>query len=167
LSGLSEAEIREDLIKRLELNKGDIILEVGIGTGGNIPIIRKYTQATVFGLDLSEGMLRVCLEKIRKMRWNAELFLGNAECLPFKANKFDAVLNFGGMAYFSDKRKAILEMYRVAKPGSKIVISEQITLLEKFLGRDKPPVELVPKDAIQVRSEYIFEGHFYVIEFRK
>jgi ubiquinone/menaquinone biosynthesis C-methylase UbiE len=172
-SRLSEAEIRENSVKRLELSEADIVLEVATGTGRNIPIIRKYTKGTIFGLDLSEGMLRRYLEKKRKYgwEWEIELFCGNSEYLPFKANSFDAVLNFGGMTCFSDAREAINEMYRVAKPESKIVIFEQITNLEKFLGRDKPLelelVKLVPKDAIQVRVEYIFGGNFYVIEFKK
>jgi ubiquinone/menaquinone biosynthesis C-methylase UbiE len=165
LFGLSEAEIREDFVRRLELSKGDIVLEVGVGTGGNVPIIRKYTFKTVFGLDLSKNMLRKCQEKKREYGWDIELFWGNAECLPFKANMFDAVLIGTGITFFSDKGRSINEMYRVAKPGSKMVIAEQIIPLKKF--RSNPPVELVPKDALQVRWEYVFGGHFYVIEFRK
>jgi len=167
LIGLSEERFREEVVKRLELSGKNFVLEVAIGTGGNIPIIRKYSEGPIFGLDLSEGMLKKCLEKVRKYGWDVELFCGNAECLPFKTNSFDAVLNLGGITYFSDKKRAINGMYRVAKPGAKIVICEQVTVLERILGRDKPPVELIPKEAIHVKSEYIFNKNFYVIEFKK
>ncbi|RLG49540.1 MAG: hypothetical protein DRN90_01450 [Thermoproteota archaeon] len=58
-------------------------------------------------------------------------------------------------------------MYRAVKSGSKIFVSEQVTLLEKILGRDKPPLELVPREAVSVEAEYIFNGHFYLMSFEK
>jgi len=165
--GVSEEEIREEVVGRLGIGESDIVLEVAIGTGGNIPIIRKYTKKPIFGVDISEGMLKQCLNKVRSHGWEVELFLGNAEYLPFLSDKFDALLNFGGITYFGDKEKALSEMYRVVKPGSRIVVCEQVTLFEKILGKDKPPLELVPKEAVNVEAEYIFNGHFYIMSFEK
>jgi len=42
-----------------------------------------------------------------------------------------------------------------------------VTLFEKILERDKPPLELVPREAVNVEAEYIFNGHFYLMSFEK
>ena len=94
---------------------------------------------------------------------NVELFMGLAEYLPFKADLFDAILNLGGITYFTEKERAINEMFRVAREGAKIVICEQITLLEKLLRRAEPPISLIP-ERFSPRLEYIYGGRFYVIE---
>ena len=59
------------------------------------------------------------------MGLQGDLFLGNAECLPFADESFDVVFHVGGINFFNDRAKAIREMIRVAKPGSKILIADE------------------------------------------
>ncbi|MHA1606427.1 MAG: class I SAM-dependent methyltransferase [Candidatus Freyarchaeota archaeon] len=122
---MSELDLRRELVDRLNLQRGDVVLEVAIGTGGNVPLIRRRTQNVIFGLDLSEGMLRRCLDKANERGWDLELCLGNAEYLPYKSERFDVLLNFGGMSYFNDKRRVLEEMYRVVKSGGNVVVGSK------------------------------------------
>jgi len=60
-------------------------------------------------------------------RWqrHAQLFQGEAERLPFRDAVFDCVFHVGGINFFSDKERAITEMIRAAKPGTKLVIVDE------------------------------------------
>ncbi len=81
--------------------------------------------ASKAGLDLSAEMLVRCQTNLRRWEMDADLFLGNAESLPFINADFDAVFHVGGINFFSDRAKAIREMIRVAKPGSLILIADE------------------------------------------
>ena len=58
---------------------------------------------------------------------NLSLIHGSAEDLPFADNSFDIVFHSGGINFFSNKAKvkAISEMIRVAKPGMKILLTNE------------------------------------------
>ncbi len=111
-----------------------------------------------------------------------ELFLGNAERLPFADESFDVVFHTGGINFFSDRAKAIGEMIRVAKPGSLILIAdeteehvkaayENIPYTREFYKDRKEavaaPVELVPAEMEEVRVETVWKRRFYALTFRK
>lgn len=123
-------------------------------------------------MDISEGMLNECIKKIDKFRWeNIELIQGCAEYLPLKAMKFDRVLIGGAISYFSDyfsdAKKAVENAVRVAKVGGKIVLFEQITILEKLLGKDKPPIKSLPENVNIQFIKYIFDDRFYIVKLVK
>ncbi len=178
-----EDRCRGGLIDRLELRqKQERVLEVSIGPGVNLPYLSQRGVGQVAGLDISLGQLRACQNFARRRQWEPELFLGNAECLPFQDNSFDCVLHFGGINFFSDKARAIAEMIRVARPGTKIVIGDETERGAKFYEKTLPgfkssfkqgrtrvqaPVELVPPEMQDVRCEAIWGGWFYCLEFRK
>jgi ubiquinone/menaquinone biosynthesis C-methylase UbiE len=159
---------------------GDSVLETSVGTGLNF----KYMPAGVklSGLDLSSEMLINCQNNLRRWGMQADLYLGNAECLPFADSSFDVVYTAGAFNFFSDRPKAIREMIRVAKPGSKIMIEDETEEYVKstyenipftssfYSGREKPvtvPVDLVPPDMEDIHVDMLKEGKFYAITFRK
>lgn len=161
----------------VEEKEGGRVLEVSIGTGFN----RRYFARDVsyVGLDLSPGMLRQCRKNLAEWGLEAELVRGNAEKLPFADDSFDVVFHFGGINFFNDKARAINEMIRVAKPGTKIVISDETEKFMKFYlpvlwkwtrkRREPivPPVDLVPPEMLQIRCEDGWKGRFYRVSFRK
>ena len=71
--------------------------------------------AKVFGLDISLGQLRRCQSYTERKDWAVDLFLGNAEQLPFQDAVFDSLFHIGGINFFNDKKKAIEEMIRVVR----------------------------------------------------
>ncbi|MCL4562162.1 MAG: methyltransferase domain-containing protein [Chloroflexi bacterium] len=178
-----ESRRRRELLSHLESDGSGRLLEVSIGTGGNLPyMIGKPGLGEIYGLDISLGQLRRCQSRCRRKGWEVDLFLGNAEQLPFKDEVFDSVFHFGGINFFNDRKKAIAEMIRVARPGTKIVISDEhergarsyeLTLpgFSRTFKRKRepvrPPVELVPETMEDIRLTDIWRGWFYCLEFRK
>ena len=111
-----------------------------------------------------------------------DLFLGNGEELPFKDESFDSVFHIGGINFFSNPQKAINDMIRVAKPGTKIIICDEnesgARWYEKFLPgfkatfhgqREKviAPLDLAPHNMLDLKLDNIWNGFMYCIEFRK
>jgi short-subunit dehydrogenase/ubiquinone/menaquinone biosynthesis C-methylase UbiE/uncharacterized protein YbaR (Trm112 family) len=180
--GASEDECRHELIDRLGPEPGRV-LEVSIGPGVNLPyLVGAPGVSEVYGLDISLGQLRRCRAYTQGKGWQVDLFLGTAEELPFKDSMFDSVLHFGGINFFNDKQKAILEMVRVASPGAKIVIGDEnergARAYEKFLPgfmqsfqgprqEVAPPIELIPTEMQDIHLEEIWRGWFYCIDFKK
>jgi len=127
LRGFSDNGERQKLVGRLGLQPGHRVLEVSVGTGSNLPLMAEGVdpEGWLVGLDISTGMLRQCEKKVRRRGLRAGLIEGEAARLPFANDSFDAVLHFGGINEFDDIQQAIIEMMRVARPGSKIVISDE------------------------------------------
>ncbi len=180
--GTNESRARREILDRLEPNGGKV-LEVSIGPGVNLPfLLTSPAVGEVYGLDISIGQLNRCNAMIRRKGWNVELFLGNGEQLPFKDVSFDSVFHIGGINFFSNKRKAIDEMIRVAKPGTRIIICDEnetgAQWYEKFLPGFKgafqgqresivAPVDLVPNTMLDLSLSNIWNGFMYCLEFRK
>lgn len=76
------------------------VLEVSVGPGSNLPyLFANHDVQMVYGLDISSGQLWQCQQRVARKGWSVELFLGNAEQLPFQAGLFDAVLHIGGINF--------------------------------------------------------------------
>ncbi len=176
---------RMEVLHRLELNGGRL-LEVSIGSGGNLPYLFESAKVgEVYGLDISGPQLTRCRTYAKTKGWSVDLFLGMAEVLPFKAESFDNVLHVGGINFFSEKKKAIDEMIRVARPGSKIIIADESEQVAQVVARvlrlsrfhqgkkvdTSVPVHLVPETMEEIRVNNIWKrhGHYhgYCLEFRK
>jgi ubiquinone/menaquinone biosynthesis C-methylase UbiE len=167
----------------LEVKAGDAVLETSVGTGLNF----KYLPAGVSltGIDLSQEMLANCQANLRRWQLEADLMLGNAECLPFADESFDVVFHVGGINFFNDRAKAIREMIRVAKPGSRILIADETEehvkdMYERgpitsrfYKNRKEPvtaPIDLVPPDMLETHLELLKpmgKNRFYALTFRK
>ena len=80
----------------------------------------------VIGVDLSEGMLAVMREKVRKAGLDDIISIeeGDGEALRFPDNTFDRVTIAFGIRNFEDRPKGLKEMLRVLKPGGRLVILE-------------------------------------------
>lgn len=171
-----EAAARNLYLKELEVKPGDRVLEVSVGTGANLWHLPR--QASFYGLDLSWGQLSRCRKMLRRTGLSAELFLGEAENLPFHSETFDVVFHIGGINFFNDKRRAILEMIRVAKPGCKIVIVDETEELAQKAEQISPffrnrpaeitaPVALVPPEMLETQAKEIRNGELFLLSFRK
>src|SRR5687768_1656099 len=99
--------------------------------------MKRLGGGDIYGLDISHSMLGYCVRNLEKWNLTAELFLADAEHLPFRDETFDVVYHLGAINFFTDQRRAIEEMIRVAKPGSKIVIADEsekaLKMLDKLL----------------------------------
>jgi len=177
--GVSEHKLRKEFVEKLEIKHGDRVLSTSVGTGADLPLIPR--ECKYYGLDLSAGMLRVCQRRIEELGILVELFLGQAEHLPFNDETFDVVYQMGGINFFSDQGKAIREMVRAARKGSKIVIMDETEKvarrLENIPGINAwfrhhhrpiiPPRDLIPAGMEQVESCELYDGQAWYLSFRK
>jgi ubiquinone/menaquinone biosynthesis C-methylase UbiE/uncharacterized protein YbaR (Trm112 family) len=177
-----EERNRREVLDRLAPKEGKV-LEVSIGPGVNLPyLVGAPGVDEIYGLDISLGQLHRCQSLCRKRDWSVDLSLGNAEELPFHDESFASVFHVGGINFFNDKKKAIDEMIRVAKPAAKIVIVDEKESGVRVYAATIPgfnrifkgqretisaPLELVPPEMADVRVTDVWGGWFYCLEFRK
>jgi ubiquinone/menaquinone biosynthesis C-methylase UbiE/uncharacterized protein YbaR (Trm112 family) len=177
-----ERKAREEILKHLGKG-GNRALEVSIGNGVNLPYLYEASNlGEIYGLDISIGQLTQCQRLINKRDWQVDLFLAMAESLPFKNEVFDNILHIGGINFFSDKKRAIDEMIRVASPGGKVVIADEVERLAKRFNRsftsdqgdgdiETTIYNLVPSSMQDIRMEGIWKmhgkHHGYCLEFTK
>jgi ubiquinone/menaquinone biosynthesis C-methylase UbiE len=180
--GMDEETGRREVTDRLD-PRGGRVLEVSIGPGVNLPyLVNRTDVGEIIGLDISLGQLKRCQSYAEKKGWGVDLILGNGEQLPVRDETFDGVFHVGGINFFNDKKSAIDEMIRVAKPGARILIADETEKgaqgYEKFVPGFKksfggkrreiiPPVDLVPSNMLETRVFDVWLGWLYCIEFRK
>ena len=116
---------RKIAIKELTNNPATI-LDIATGTGDFAISASKYTKANITGIDISQGMLDVGIEKIRRrgLANRIQLQLADSENLLFNDNSYDAITAGFGVRNFEDLNKGLSEMHRTLKSGGIIAILE-------------------------------------------
>lgn len=109
-----------------QLQAGQRVLDVACGTGilARSAAERVGASGSVVGLDVNDGMLAVAAAKASQIDWRH----GQAEVLPFDDSAFDAVVCQFGLMFFEDRQQAIREMFRVLRPGGRLVVAVWDTL---------------------------------------
>ncbi|WMN05992.1 bifunctional demethylmenaquinone methyltransferase/2-methoxy-6-polyprenyl-1,4-benzoquinol methylase UbiE [Marivirga arenosa] len=117
---------RKKAIKLLKEIQPKQILDIATGTGDFAVESLKLNPDHVTGVDISEGMLNVGREKLKKRKLDDRITLtsGDSENLPFEDNKFDAIIVAFGVRNFENLEKGLAEMNRVLRPGGKVVVLE-------------------------------------------
>jgi demethylmenaquinone methyltransferase/2-methoxy-6-polyprenyl-1,4-benzoquinol methylase len=117
---------RKRAVRELKSLKPKRILDIATGTGDFALEALKINPQNVIGVDISEGMLKVGMEKMKAKQVDhiISLRLGDSENLPFDANTFDAITVGFGVRNFENLKKGLAEMIRVLKPGGKVVVLE-------------------------------------------
>ena len=105
--------------KAVDPKSGQSVLDMAAGTGTSTAAFARPGVRLVAG-DFSEGMLA----EGRKRHPEIEFVFADATKLPFKAKEFDATTISFGLRNVVDVEAALSEMFRVTKPGGRIVICE-------------------------------------------
>lgn len=105
--------------KAVDPKSGQSVLDMAAGTGSSTAAFARPGVRLVAG-DFSEGMLA----EGRKRHPEIEFVFADATKLPFKAKEFDATTISFGLRNVVDVEAALSEMFRVTKPGGRIVICE-------------------------------------------
>lgn len=118
---------RKDTMKRMSVKPGSAALDLCCGTADwTIALADEVgPNGKVVGLDFSKNMLKIGQEKVSSLNLNqVTLVHGNAMDLPFEDNSFDYVTIGFGLRNVPDYMQVLKEMYRVVKPGGKVVCLE-------------------------------------------
>jgi len=117
---------RKKAVRLVGANNPKKILDIATGTADFAIEAIKLNPDKVIGVDISEGMLKLGVEKINKLglQHKIELTLGDSENLPFAENTFDAVTVGFGVRNFEHLEKGIADIYRVMNAGGILAVLE-------------------------------------------
>lgn len=118
---------RKKAIKELKALQPKYVLDVATGTGDvAIQTYKIIHPDRIIGIDISQGMLDLGKKKVQKLGLDTviELQQGDSETINFSENTFDAITVAFGVRNFENLEKGLSEMYRVLKPGGKLVVLE-------------------------------------------
>lgn len=127
--------IKEDWRASLLANISGKILEVGIGTGANLPFYPNQILSLT-GVDFSKGMLKHAREKVSKgdFPFPIELIEADIQALPFLDNTFDSVVSTCVFCSVPDPLVGLQELRRVCKPNGRILMLEHMRSDNKLVG---------------------------------
>lgn len=124
---------RRRTIKMVRHKQNASILDIATGTGDLAIALLKNAPESIIGIDISEGMLAVGKEKIKKLNVSDKITLlkGDSESIAYNDNTFDVITCAFGVRNFENLEKGLAEIYRVLKPGGVIAILE-FSVPERF-----------------------------------
>ena len=141
----------DEIIRLLNPQKTDVILDVASGTGEpGLTIAAKLSGGKVIITDLADHMLEIARENAESRGiYNIETVTCDVCDLPFPDNTFDAISCRFGFMFFPDMLLAANEMVRVLKPGGKIATSvwnipEKNFWVTAIMGTINKNIELPP-----------------------
>ena len=118
---------RKKAIQLLKSDHPKVVLDVATGTADvAIEAAKSLQPEKIIGIDISNEMLEIGRSKISKRGMDTIISLeeGDSENLPFQDNTFDAITVAFGVRNFENLEKGLQEMFRVMKPGGKVIILE-------------------------------------------
>jgi phosphatidylethanolamine/phosphatidyl-N-methylethanolamine N-methyltransferase len=161
---------RKAVVEHIDLNPGDKLLEMGVGTGLSLPLYPRDVE--ISGIDISDPMLEKAREKkVRDHLDNVKVLeVQDAEATTFEDNTFDVVVAAYVVTVVPNPAKCIDEMRRVCKPDGELIIVNHfhkenpiVGGLEKLLAPFSATVGFRPH---MRERDLIEETHLDVIERR-
>ena len=117
---------RRKAVRLLQQYNPERILDVATGTGDFAIQTSKIKPREIVGFDLSEQMIRVGQEKVKKLKLDSLISFqkGDSENMPFENASFDAITVAFGVRNFENLEKGLTEFHRVLKKDGVAVILE-------------------------------------------
>ena len=125
-SGVFEQKYRNMALQRLNITRGETVLEIGFGTGHSLKQMAEAVgeEGKVYGIDISSGMLAVSRRRLEKAGlWGrVELTCDDALKMPYADNQFDAAFTSFALELFDSPEipKVLAEIRRVLKPNGRL-----------------------------------------------
>jgi SAM-dependent methyltransferase len=125
-------EATDQLLSLCHIQEAQEVLNVGCGIGVGSVYVAKMHGCHVMGVDISEKMIAWSRLRAKEERVEDKVEFQTASVLdlPFHADRFDVVFCESVIAFVADKRRAIQECVRVAKPGGYVGLNESFWIKE-------------------------------------
>jgi len=126
--------VRRQRDKVVPLARGEV-LEVGIGTGLNLPHYRAEQIKRIWGLDPATQMNRTTRKRLCGTGLDLELLALSAEQIPVENDRFDTVVLTYTLCSIPDPVAALREMKRTLRPGGRLLFCEHGLAPEPSIAR--------------------------------
>ncbi len=125
---------RKRALELINLQAGERVLIVGVGTGEDLPLLPEGVEAV--GIDLSPSMLAKARQKLRKCTANIRLIEGDAQSPLVDERSFDAAILNLILSVIPDANMCLRTTLGALKPGARVVV------FDKFLPEGQDPTAL-------------------------
>ncbi|MGI6577982.1 MAG: class I SAM-dependent methyltransferase [Eubacteriales bacterium] len=156
----------EGILTLAGVKEGDIVLDVGTGTGVLIPYLYKRISDTgkIVAVDVADKMIEVAKRKYPYP--NVSFVVGDAQDIEAGKGSLDFVICYSMFPHFSDKRAAVINLSRYLRKGGRLVIAhsqsrQAINDLHQNASEEVRNDRLPSADVLR---EYYFEAGLDVVE---
>lgn len=129
--------LRKVTVEQALIKPGDSVLDVGCGTGEvTLPAKMRAQEGNVYGIDPAPEMIAVARKKAELKKLDIDFRVGVIEALPFPDASLDVVTSSLMMHHLPDdlKGRGLAEIYRVLKPGGRLLIADFMRPTGTFLN---------------------------------
>lgn len=127
---LAYRPVHDAVLRRLQDSDPSVVVDLGCGTGQLTQrLVRRFPDATIVGVDLSDGMLTQAAGRLAAPCTEAaRLVRADAVQLPFAASSVDVVACTESFHWYRDQARALSELARVLRPGGRLLIASIATM---------------------------------------
>ena len=129
--------LRKATVDHALIKPGDSVLDVGCGTGEvTLPAKNRAADGKVYGIDPAPEMITVARRKAARKGLDIDFRVGVIEALPFPDSSLDVVTSSLMMHHLPEELKVrgLAEIYRVLKPGGRLLIADFMRPTGAFLN---------------------------------
>jgi len=134
LFSFDREDLRHILMDNLDIQEGEKIIDIGCGTGLQIPYYPDQNE--VYCVDINKGPLKRARRKAKKYgKDNIEFYLGDAKNLEFERNSFDIAILIHALSTIPGNSRVMNQVVKVVKNGGRIgIIDFNNTARHPFYG---------------------------------
>lgn len=119
------AAANDEALARLEVKKGDRVLDVGCGHGRTVERAAEMVgDGLVVGVDASEEMLRMATRRCQHLidAGRVRVALADSASIPYPDESFDKLVTVHTLYFWDDPRRHLRELHRVLRIGGRMVV---------------------------------------------
>merc|ERR1739838_416687 len=114
-----------EFVAKLNLKKGDYVLDVGCGIGGSAFLMKREYGAKVLGFDLSKNMVDIAQERLEKHGMDdVEFEIKDATLIDYPEGTFDVIYSRDTILHIDDKLALFKNFNKWLKPGGTLMITD-------------------------------------------